>query len=140
MKKLTLSPTDRPHEVFSATTLPIDKIKQLAVFEAEYKKIKESRDRLREELLQLTQELDVYTLKTGDYTITRGKRVTPQVTNYKLLRRSLDEAKIPYEVHETFTPQMTAVFREVVRMGKELDGLEATETEYVSIRVKNGQK
>lgn len=91
-------------------------------------------DEYKVDLLKATQEMDVLTLKTGSYTITRAKRITPKVLDFKTLKDSLDKADIPYEVEEAFTPQMTVVFKNIVKEGKKLEGLEALETEYIMIR------
>ena len=117
-------------------TLPIQKIKRLAKIERIYKDIKAERDILKEELLTLTQKLDVYTLKTGVYTLFRAKRITPQVINFNVLEASLKAQNIPYETETVFTPQTYGAFRQAIKENLELDGLEAKETEYISVIVK----
>ena len=117
-------------------TLPIQKIKRLAKIERIYKDIKAERDILKEELLTLTQKLDVYTLKTGVYTLFRAKRITPQVINFNVLEASLKAQNIPYETETVFTLQTYGAFRQAIKENLELEGLEAKETEYISVIVK----
>ena len=120
--------------------LPIEQIKRLVELDKQYEEIKKERDILRMQLLTTTQELDVYSLKTGQYTISRAKRITPRVTSFETLKKSLDKANIPYETYETFTPQMSILFRELARQEKHLIGLEIVETEYITIRTKKDEK
>ena len=117
--------------------VPTAKIARLMQLEVFQKQTKREIEELRADLLKVTQDLDVLTLKTGKYTISRAKRVTPTVSDFKTLCKSLDKQNIPYETMETFTPQMSVVFKEAVKQGRELDGLEVKETEYISIRVKD---
>ena len=116
--------------------IPTVKIQRLMELEVQYKEIKKQIDEYRADLLKVTQDLDVLTLKTGKYTISRGKRLTPHVTDFKTLCASLDKAEIPYETEVTFTPQMSVMFRQLVKEDREMPGLDVTETEYISIRVK----
>lgn len=113
----------------------IRKVAQLAEDEKQLRALKERVDATKAELLAIMQKDDVLTLKTGQYTLSRATRVTPQVTNYEKLKESLDEANIPYETQETFADHMKETFKQCVKMGKELDGLEVKETSYVSVRL-----
>ena len=116
--------------------LPIKKIQRLAEIETQWQAIKKERDQLREELLVLTQKLDVYTLKTGKYTLFRAKRVTPHVTDFNVLEASLKAQDIPYEVETVFSPRTFLAFQKAIKQKIELDGLEAQETEYIVIKTK----
>ena len=124
--------------------LPVEKIQRLIELEAQERKIKAQINLYREELLVMTQQNDVYTLKTGKYTLSRATRITPKVISFNKLKESLEKNEIPYETYETFTPQMSVVFREISRQRPELmdklDGLDYLKTEYISIRVKGGEK
>lgn len=111
------------------------KAADLVLMEAQLKDLKQKVADYKAELLKATQELDVLTLKTGSYTIVRAKRITPQVANFKELKKSLDLAEIPYTTTEVFSDYMKPVFRQLVDDGKLLPGLEVLETEYISIRV-----
>jgi hypothetical protein len=115
---------------------PMEKMGRLMELQAIVKKLKPEIDELKADLLKVTQDLDVYTLKTGKYTLSRAKRVTPQVVDFNLLKGSLDLADIPYETHEVFTPQMSVLFKQMVDENKELPGLEGLITEYISVRIK----
>ena len=116
--------------------LPIKKIQRLAEIETQWQAIKGERDQLREELLVLTQKLDVYTLKTGKYTLFRAKRVTPHVLDFNVLEASLKAQDIPYEVETVFSPRTFLAFQKAIKQKIELDGLEAQETEYIVIKTK----
>lgn len=112
------------------------KAQRLMELQAIIKEIKPEIDALKSDLLKVTQDLGVLTLKTEKYTISRAKRITPQVVDQKALKKALDEQEIPYQMVEAFAPFMTTVFREAIEQGKELDGLEALETEYITVRIK----
>lgn len=114
---------------------PMEKVKKLVELQAVLKEIKPQIEALKEDLLAITQQLDVYTLKTGNYTISRAKKITPRVTDFKRLKQSLDEAGIPYMVEEVFTSQMQIVFKQALEDKKELEGLEGLITEYVVVRL-----
>lgn len=98
------------------------------------KQVETAYNALRDELLKSTQELDVYTLKTGSYTLTRATRVTPQVVDYTKLKETLEKENIPYTTKEVFGDEMTEVFKLAIKEGRVLDGLSALKTEYISIR------
>ena len=114
---------------------PIEKAGQIVQLEAISRGINEKIKQYKADLLKLTQEQDVYMLKTGKYTISRAKRVTPRVIDFETLKESLEKARVPYETKEVFADEMSLVFREAVKQGKKFDGLEAQETEYISIRI-----
>ena len=116
--------------------LPIDKITQFAEIELQYKTLKEKREQLRIELLKAMQGFDLYTMKTGKYTLYRGKRLTPHVVDFNVLKAGLEAENIPYETEEVFHPRMNLVFRMLAKDKRELEGLEVAETEYVAIKTK----
>jgi CBS-domain-containing membrane protein len=99
------------------------------------KELKEQVDTYKEELLTVMQQSDTLSLKTGSYTLTRANRITPDVVDFRQLKKSLEKARIPFMTEEVFAPQMTVVFREAIKENRALAGLEAKETEYVSIRL-----
>jgi len=90
---------------------------------------------VQQKLLEKTQELDIYTLKTGTYTITRAKRITP-VIEFDTLKATLEAEKIPYTTKVVFGDQMADVFKQALKDGKKLEGLESKESEYITIRVR----
>ena len=119
---------------------PMEKAAQLVELEALKKQVAEKIASYKEDLLKVTQEQGVLTLKTEKYTISRAKRVTPRVVDFDALKASLDSAKIPYETQEVFADFMTPVFKQAIEEGRDLDGLEGQTTEYITIRVKEGEK
>lgn len=114
---------------------PMEKAQYLVELQKMSFEIKKRIDEYKADLLQVTQDLDVLSLKTGAYTISRAKRITPQVVNFNLLKKSLDKADIPYMTEEVFSKQMDAVFKQAIEEKRELDGLEARETEYITVRI-----
>ena len=115
---------------------PAVKAKKLMELQTLLKEIKPQIDELKADLLQIMQEQDVLTLKTGTYTLSRAKRITPQVIDFKTLKKSLEDANIDVITEETFAPQMDLVFKQAIEEGRQFDGLESKETEYVSVRVR----
>lgn len=114
---------------------PMAKARRLFELQQIMKEIKPEIDALKEDLLKVTQDLDVITLKTGDYTISRAKRVTPHVEDFEALKKALDERNVPYQVIQAFSKNMLPVFQTFIEHNEELDGLSGTETEYISIRI-----
>ena len=119
---------------------PAEKAKQLMELQRVYNEIKPQILALKADLLQIMQDQDVLTLKTGTYTLSRAKRITPFVAEFDLLKKSLDSAEIPYETEEVFTAQMDVMFRKAIDEGRDLPGLESKVTEYVAVRVKSERK
>ena len=119
---------------------PMQKVEKLIEYQAIVKDLKPKIDELKADLLKVTQDLDVYTLKTGRYTISRAKKITPKVINFKQLKESLDKAEIPYITEEVFAEQMKLVFKQAIEEKRELEGLEALVTEYISIRIKESEE
>jgi len=116
-------------------TLPMDKAKRLMELQQIMKEIKPEIDELKADLLRVTQELDVYTLKTGEYTISRSKRITPQITDFDALKADLVKNEIEVYTEEVFAPQMDLVFKLAIEKGREFEGLDGKTTEYISIRL-----
>ena len=114
---------------------PMQKAEKLMKLTALKKDIDGMMDELRADLLKTMTDLDVLTLKTGSYTITRQKRITPQVIDYKTVKKALEERGIPIVVREVFGKEMDVVFKQMIEQGEQLEGLEARITEYPSIRL-----
>lgn len=122
------------------TIIPAAQISKLIELEKEYKLIKAQIDEYRTELLATMQNNDVVSLKTGTYTLSRSKRITPHVLDVKELKEALDKENIPYKIIATFAPQMNIVFKKLIEDGRMLPGLSGNETEYVSIRIAKEDK
>ena len=116
---------------------PMEKAQSLVELEIIVKKAKEKIEAYKKDLLEITKQLDVFTLKTGNYTITRTKRITPKITNFENLKKSLEQNSIPYETQEVFADFMKETFKQAIKEKKELDGLDALETECISVRTKD---
>ena len=120
---------------------PQEKAAQLVELMNIQREIKPKIDALKEDLLILMQENGEITgFKTKTYTITLAKRVTPQVIDFKTLKTSLEKAEIEVITEEVFAPQMDIVFKQAIEEGKQFDGLEAKETEYLSVRINKGKE
>ena len=115
---------------------PAEKAKRLMELQVSYKDIKTEMDILKADLLQVMQDQDVLTLKTGSYTLSRAHRVTPQVIDFELLQGALSANNIPFETKRVFDERMNPVFKTLIEEGREMPGLDSLITEYVSIRVK----
>ena len=123
--------------ILSATPKsPMMKAKRLMELQALVKSVKPEIDELKADLLKVTQDLGVLTLKTEEYTISRAKRITPEVTDFKTLVEELKENKIPYGLQTVFADYMTVTFKKLIEDGRELDGLEAKITEYIAVRIR----
>lgn len=127
------------NQIIKTIESPIIKASRLMELEKQKKEIAQEIDILKADLLKTTQELDVLSLKTGSYTISRVKRLTPKIINIPLLKKELDKRNIPYIMEETFAEQMKPVFKQlaeqVVESKETIKGFETMETEYIMIRV-----
>lgn len=115
---------------------PMQKAQRLMELLSIQKEIKPEIDKLKGELLVVTQELGVLTLKTDKYTISRAKRITPDVTDFDALKKALKKAKVPFGTKEVFSEYMGPVFKTFIEEGRKFPGLDGKETEYISVRVK----
>ena len=129
MKKLQTTPK-----------LPIEKIKRFAEVCVQRKAINDEYDVLREDLLKLTQALDVYNLKTGSYTLYRSRRVTPQVVDFDTLEATLKAENIPYKTKTVFDEYTFGMFQEAIKQGRKLAGLGEKITEFITLRTKEVTK
>lgn len=115
---------------------PMEKAKRLMELQTIMKEIKPEIEQLKADLLEITQKLGVLTLKTDKYTISRAHRITPEVVDYEALKKSLKKNKIPFTTKEVFADYMKETFKHLIAEDRVLDGLEAKETEYISVRIK----
>jgi len=86
---------------------------------------------MKAQLLKTTQDLDVLTLKTGSYTISRVKRQNLNVINKKALAEELESMGIDV-IYSIDMDYMKPVVKNRV---EELNNAEMTDTEYISIRI-----
>jgi hypothetical protein len=114
---------------------PMEKAAKLMELEQQKKILTDMITEIKSDLLEVMQGQDVISLKTGQYTITRAKRITPQIVDFESLKRSLDLHDIPYETKEVFDERMMPVFKTLVEEGREVPGLEGLQTEYVMVRL-----
>ncbi len=113
---------------------PAKKAENLLKLREAKRQIEERIELLNSELLEAMRATDSLSIKTSSFTISRAKRVTPFVENYKALKQDLDEKRIPYTTKEVFGDEMAGVFRQAVKEGRQLDGLSSRETEYITIK------
>lgn len=123
--------------IATTATTTIEKAKNLIQLEKIYKDVKERIDAYRAELLEETKKMDVLSLKTGSYTISRVKKLYPKVTDVQALKKALDKEKIPYEMQEVFADYMKNTFKQLAEEQKQLDGLNIDEIEYIMVRINN---
>lgn len=117
-----------------------EKAKQLLELELMQRDIREAIADRKADLLAYMQKNKTLGLKTEDYTLTRAKRITPQVVDFDQLKETLEKNDIPYETQVVFADQMKVVFKQAIDEGRDLPGLEGLETEYVMVRVKEVKK
>lgn len=123
--------------ILSATPKsPMAKAKRLMELQALVKSVKPEIDELKADLLKVTQDLGVLTLRTELYTISRAKRITPEVVDFKAVEQALKDQNIPYGTKVVFADYMTLTFKKLIEDKREIDGLEAKETEYISVRIR----
>lgn len=115
---------------------PMEKAGKLIELEAQKKEIMAQIEDIKSDLLEVTQNLGVLTLKTEKYTISRARRVTPTVLDFKTLKSALESENVPIVTETVFAKQMNLVFKKFADEGREFDGLEFKETEYITVRVK----
>jgi hypothetical protein len=92
-------------------------------------------DALKSELLEFTRSNDVYTLKTGTYTISRCKRQTVNVYDPS----SVKEWGLlnGYDLHTTYTltPESEKVVKDLVKKGIVVPNTSLQESEYLTVRI-----
>lgn len=99
------------------------------------KQITEQLDGLKTELLEFTQENDVYTLKTGSYTISRGKRQTITILDHEAAFQSLTDNFCEPKMVQVLSPADQKLVSDLVKKGKQVKGTTHQTTEYISIKV-----
>jgi len=113
------------------TFSPIEMAGEVVALQKQEKELKERLKNFRMRLLNLTKTLDVITLKTGDYTISRAKRKYVKVNSKKLLEKELKAREVPL----VYCLDMDYMKPAVKQLADELDSVDVGATEYISIRV-----
>ena len=110
---------------------PMQIAQQVVKLEQLHREIKGRLDNMKSQLLAKTKELDVITLKTGSYTISRASRKTIKVLSKKGLAKELEGMglEVLYAIDMDY---MKPVVKNVI---DKLEYATETETEYVSIRI-----
>lgn len=124
-------------KIIQTPKIPMQKAKRLVELQQKEYEIKKEILKLKEELLIITRSLDVLSLKTGTYTISRVVKKLIRVTDFEQLKSSLEKADIPYLTKEVFADQMDLVFKQLIdtkptRLPK---GLSFLKSEYIMIRL-----
>lgn len=89
----------------------------------------------RDKLLEETRRNDVLTLKTGQYTISRCKRITPTLENLEDLRGWFTDMGLTFATKEVPEDWVMSTVRDSVKKGNIPEGISAQETEYVVVKV-----
>jgi hypothetical protein len=121
VKKQSLIPAEMAEQIIKLTNLK--------------KEVASKLDDLKAELLRITQENDVYTLKTGQYTISRGHRDTVNILDHKSAFDYLIERDIPAETVTRLSPETESLVKGMVKKGTPVNGASLQQTEYISVRV-----
>lgn len=112
-----------------------EKAQQIIKLEAAKDKIDSALSQLRADLLEVTKQQKVMTLKTEDYTITRATRETLKVADHKAAAAELDKMNVPVMTETVLSDSTKKVLKELIKQGKEFDSASVQSTEYISIRV-----
>jgi hypothetical protein len=115
---------------------PMEKAGKLMELETQKKAIVAQIESIKADLLEVTQNLGVLSLKTEKYTISRARRVTPTVLDFDTLKSALEAENIPIVTEVVFGKPMSLVFKKFADEGREFEGLEFKQTEYITVRVK----
>ena len=86
-------------------------------------------------LLEEMSALGVLTLKTDQMTISRASRTTSKVTNLADAQHYFKEKGLPFGVKMVADDVTMNVVKEMVKSGITPDGIEANNTEYVTVRL-----
>lgn len=86
-------------------------------------------------LLEEMSALGVLTLKTEEMTISRAKRVTSKVENLADAQGFFKDKGLPFGVKMVANDVTMNMIKEMVKNGVMPDGVESSETEYVTVRV-----
>lgn len=112
-----------------------EKAEQIIKLEATKDKIDSALSQLRADLLEVTKQQKVMTLKTEDYTITRATRETLKVADHKAAAAELDKMNVPVMTETVLSDSTKKVLKELIKQGKVFDSASVQSTEYISIRV-----
>ncbi len=101
------------------------------------KKIDDEYKQLRAELLEVTKESGVVSLKTEDYTLTRQSRTTVKVTNHKAAISALEDREVPVTTKVVLDDDyMKPIYKKMLEEGEVIPGIDSFTTEFVTIRMK----
>ncbi|RKY72543.1 MAG: hypothetical protein DRP97_00485 [Candidatus Latescibacterota bacterium] len=110
---------------------PFEIAEQVVKLQSVKKEVDSRLKEMKASLLETTKSLDVLTLKTGSYTISRATRSTVKVLDKKALSKELESMNVEV-VYGMDMDYMKPVVKKLV---DDLDNAEVNETEYVSIRI-----
>lgn len=114
---------------------PMEKAERYFKVVALKKRVEEEYKRLREELLQITKDAGVLSLKTEQYTISRVKRQTTKITDHQAAINSLTERNIPIVTKTVLDEDyMKPALEQLAESGEVIPGIETFDTEYVMVR------
>jgi hypothetical protein len=96
---------------------------------------------IKQELLTTMQDLDVLTLKTGSYTLTRRMWKKAMVNDDEAAIKALEAMGVPTETKVVLDMGLMKIpVDNLLNEGKEIDGIELRETPYVSVRLAKDTK
>lgn len=117
------------------TKTPAEMAARLVKLKEAKKMIDDELKEINEKLLEEMQRFDVLTLKTGQFTVSRAKRVTPKVMILEDVQGYFTDKGLPFTTKAVPDDVTMNTIKEMVKAGEMPDGVEAQETEYVSVRV-----
>lgn len=114
---------------------PMEAADQVIKLERLEKQVKTRMLELRAKLLTAMKDQDVISLKTGSYTTTRAVRRTLKIEDQATAIDALKKMNIEVVTEVVMADQMKPVLKQLLEEGKNVDGVQMTSTEYVSIRL-----
>ena len=118
------------------TIIPSEAVEEVIHLEQTKRGLDERLKTLRAGLLEETKRMDVISLKTGKYTLTRATRTTIRVVDDAEVKEELEKMG-----HQVITKEVVDMdfMKPLVKANVDkLDGATKTETEYLTIRSNKG--
>ena len=129
--------TDSLIPIEEGSLTPSQEAQQLVKLQVLEKDIKARIDASRLRLLKIMQDNDVLSLKTGEYTLFRTKRLTTTIVDQKQAIQCLKDMNVEVVTEVVLSDVMKLTYKGLIEQGKDIDGIATSNSEYVSVRVNN---
>jgi hypothetical protein len=121
-------------DIVSQSNTPAIKAERLLKLVDLKKKVDEEYDQLRRELLESMRGTDTYAIKTSTFHLIRSKRTTTSVVSIEDLEDEFKRRGLEFRTKAVPDDTTMNTVKQMVKDGEEVDGVEVSETEYVSIK------